>query len=271
MSFLLILALLSFDDPLEIVKKSVEANERNWKVARNYTYTEREEERDLNSDGSVKKTESHTYEVTMQEGEPYYRTILKDDKPLPPKEEKKEQEKLDKSIRERENETPEQRAKRIAKYEKEREESRKFLREVTDAYDFKLEGEETIDGRATWVIRCTPRAGFQPTLKDAKILPKLQGKLWIDKEEYQWAKAEIDVIDTLSFGLALFRVHKGAAIRFEATRVNDEVWLPKRTFVGGSARIAYLKNVSAEDESTFRDYKKFQVESKVTATAEVPQ
>jgi hypothetical protein len=99
----------------------------------------------------------------------------------------------------------------------------------------------------------------------------LQGKLWIDKEEYQWAKAEIDVIDTLSFGLALFRVHKGAAIRFEATRVNDEVWLPKRTFVGGSARIAYLKNVSAEDESTFRDYKKFQVESKVTATAEVPQ
>src|SRR5258706_15731031 len=79
-------------DALAIIKKAVEANERNWKIARNYTFTEREEERDLQSDGRVKKTESHTYEVTMQEGEPYYRLILKDDKPLPPKDEKKEQE-----------------------------------------------------------------------------------------------------------------------------------------------------------------------------------
>jgi hypothetical protein len=250
-------------DPLEIIKKAVEANERNWKVARNYTWTERNEERQLDSQGGVKKTEVNTYEVTLQEGEPYYRLVQKNDRPLPPKDEKKEQEKLEKSIRERESETPEQRANRLAKYEKDRQEGRQFLREVTDAYHFTLQGEETIDGRATWVIAAEPRPGFQPQMKDARILPKLRGKLWIDELEYQWAKAEIEVIDTISFGLSLVRIHQGSHVKFEATRVNDEVWLPKTTYVAGSARIAYLKNERAEDTTAYRDYKKFQVESRV--------
>jgi hypothetical protein len=250
-------------DPLEIIKKAVDANERNWKVARNYTWTERDEERNLDSQGGVKKSEVNTYEVTLPEGEPYYRLVQKNDQPLPPKDEKKEREKLEKSIRERENETPEQRAKRLAKYEKEREESRQFLREVTDAYTFRLQGEETIEGRAAWVISAEPRPGFQPQMKDARILPKLRGRLWIDELEYQWAKAEIEVIDTISFGLSLVRIHQGAHLRFEATRVNEEVWLPKITYVAGSARIAYLKNDRVEETTAYRDYKKFQVESRM--------
>jgi hypothetical protein len=165
----------------------------------------------------------------------------------------------------------EQRAKRLAKYEKEREESRKFLREVTDAYNFHMEGEENLEGRPMWVISAEPRPGFQPQLKDARILPKLHGKLWIDRQEYQWAKVEIEVLDTLSFGLSLLRIHQGAKVKFEATRVNDEVWLPKITYVAGSARIAFVKNERAEETTTYRDYKKFHVESKVISGGEVPQ
>ncbi len=270
MILLLALVALQEPNPVEIIRQAVEAGERNWKMARNYAFVEREEERELSSDGSRKKTESHTYDVTILEGEPYYRLIQKDDQPLPPKDEKKEQEKLDKSIREREKETPAERQKRLAKYEKNREEGRKFLREVTEAYDFKIEGEESIAGRPAWVIAATPRPGFKPTLRDAHILPKLRGKLWIDKEEYQWAKAEIEVIDTISFGLALIRIHKGSDLKFEAVRVNDEVWLPKRSFVRGSARLAYFKHLIGEDETTYRDYKKFQVESKIITGGEVP-
>lgn len=267
MTYLLALVILGVlgdgPDPAEIIKKSIEAGEANQKIARNYTYVEREEERDLNSDGSLKKTESHTYEVTLLEGEPYSRLIQKDDKPLSPKEEKKEQEKLDKSIREHDKETPEQRAKRRAKFEKEQEDERKFLREMTSAFDFRMLGDETIDGRAVWVIECIPRPGFKPTMKHGDILAKVRGKLWIDKEGYDWVKGEIEVIDTLSFGLALLRVHKGTQIKFEETRVNDEVWLPKRFFLGGSVRVAYVKGMKGEDISTYRDYKKFQVETKV--------
>jgi hypothetical protein len=215
--------------------------------------------------------QTHTYEVTMQEGEPYYRLIQKDDQPLPPKDEKKQQEKLDKSIREREKETPEQRAKRLAKYEKDREESSKFLKEITGAFDFRLTGEENLECRPTWIVEGTPRPGFKPTLKHADVLTKLRGKLWIDEEEYQWAKAEVEVIETLSFCLALIRIHKGAKLTFEATRVNDEVWLPKRTYVGGSMRLAYFKNEKGEDITTYRDYKKFQVESKIVTGGEVPR
>jgi hypothetical protein len=258
-------------DPVEIIKKAVDANERNWKIARNYTWTERDEERELDAQGNVKKTESNTYEVTLEQGEEWSRLVQKNDKPLSPKEDKKEQEKLDKSIREREAETPEQRAKRLAKYEKNREESRKFLREVTDAFNFKLEGQEDIEGRPAWVISAEPRPGFQAQMKEAKFLSKLHGKLWIDQQEYQWAKVEIEVIDTLSFGLSLVRIHKGTHLKFEATRFNDEVWLPKRTFLGGSVRLAFVKNERGEETSTYRDYKKFQTESRLIVGGEVPQ
>ena len=274
---ILLIALLSLApqtniDPLDIVKKSVEANERNWKISRNYTFTEREEECELGSDGSRKKVESHTYEVTMLEGEPYYRMVQKDDQPLPPKEEKKEQEKLDKSIREREKETPEQRAKRLEKYDKEREESRKFLREVTDAFTFKLVGEELLEQRPMWVVEGTPRADFKGKLREAKaILPKIRGRLWIDQQDMVWARGELEVIDTISFGLALIRIHKGAILKFENTRVNEEVWLPKRELLHGSARLAYVKQIAGEEESTYRDYKKFAVESKITTGEEVKQ
>jgi len=253
----------SAPDPIAIIQRAVDADERNWKVARNYTWTERDEERSLDGSGVVKKTEVNTYEVTLQEGEPYYRLVKKNDQPLSEKDEKKEREKIEKSIHEHEKETPEQRAKRLAKYEKDREEGRRFLHEVTGAYNFKLEGSEPIDGRDCWVISAEPRAGFQPQMKDARILPKLRGKVWIDREEYLLPRAEIEVTDTISWGLSFVRLHAGAHLRLENTRVNGEVWLPKLVYAAGSARLAYFKNFREEDTTTYSDYKKFQVESRV--------
>jgi hypothetical protein len=268
--FTLATLLISDPDPAEIIRKAVDAAERNAKIARNYTYTERDEDREMKADGSLKKSESETFDVLQMHGSMYTRLIQKNDKPLPPKDERKEQEKMDKFAREREEESPEKRRKRRAKEEEERAEERKFMREITDAYTFTVLPDVTIDGRATWVIDCVPKPGFKPTLKNANILPKVKGRLWVDQREYHFVKAEIEVIDTLSFGLSLVRIHKGTNMVFEDTRVNDEVWLPKRFFVRGSARLAYFKVINGEEEDVYRDYKKFQVESKVIATSDVP-
>jgi len=47
-------------DAHEIVRRSVTAGEENWKVARNYTFLERTEERQMDSAGHVKSKEVKT-------------------------------------------------------------------------------------------------------------------------------------------------------------------------------------------------------------------
>ena len=47
------------------------------------------------------------------------------------------------------------------------------------------------------------------------------------------------------------------------TRVNDEVWLPKRIEAKASARLALVKKYRIESETKFSDYKRFQVDSRV--------
>jgi hypothetical protein len=49
--------------------------------------------------------------------------------------------------------------------------------------------------------------------------------------------------------------------------VNEEVWLPSRITVRAEARIAILKKMHAEIDITYRDYRKFQADSKIVADA----
>ncbi len=149
----------------EIVRRSVAAIEENWKIARNYTFLQRTEERQLDSADQVKSKEVKTYDITLLEGSPYLRLVERDDHPLPPAEEKKEREKLEKSIAERMKETPAERQRRIGDYEKRRERQRETMREVADAFDFKVAGQDRVDGRNVWILEAAPRPGFRRTLE----------------------------------------------------------------------------------------------------------
>src|SRR5271169_3222612 len=80
-----------------IVRRSLEANEQNCKIARNSTFLQRTEERRMDGSGQVKSKDVKTYDITLLQGSPYIRLVARDDHPLPPAEEKKEQDKLNKS------------------------------------------------------------------------------------------------------------------------------------------------------------------------------
>ena len=181
----------------------------------------------------------------------------------------KEEEKIQKIIDKRKNESEDARKKREEKEAKEREDDRKFVLEVADAYNFQLLGTELVGGREAWVIAGEPRPGFEPHMKDAKFLPKFHGRVWIDKDDLQLAKMDIETLDTISFGLVLARLHKGTRIMMEQTRVNDEVWLPKQVTFKLSARVALLKGYNIDGELTYRDYKKFRTSSKIVSIGEV--
>lgn len=252
-------------DAREIMRRASERNERISKLARQYTFVQRNEEREMDAKGKVKSRESQTWDVTLLEGAPYRRLIAKDDKPLSAKDEKKEQERLDKNLKEDEKD----RAKRRAETEKRREENHKFMLEIQDAYDFRRLPDEPVDGRPMYVLDATPRPGYKPKTREGGMLSKMRGKLWIDQEEFTWVKADVEVIDTISLGLFLIRINKDMRMSFTSARVNEELWLPKSALLRGSARLALLKKINGEFETTWRDYKRFQTETKIVATEPV--
>jgi len=260
---------LSQEEIRQLIRKSAERDMANDKKVRNYTYVERQEVRRLDRKGHVKSKEIKTYDVMEIYGEQVQKLISKDDKPLSAKDTKKEDDKIQKLIDKRKNESEADRTKRLKKEEKEREENRKFVREVADAYNFRFVGVESLDGRENYVVDADPRPGYEPHLKEAKILPKFRFRAWIDKDETQWRKVDVQCIDTVSFGLFLFRMHKGSRVVIEQTRVNDEVWLQQHIALDVDFRLALLKNFGFAVDITDRDYKRFRSDTKITPLGEV--
>ena len=241
----------------------------NDKRLRDYTYIERDQEHKLDGKGQVKSTEAKTYEVMELYGEQVQRLIEKDDKPLDAKDAAKEEEKIQKILDKRKNESEDERRKRKEREEKEREDERKFVREVADAYNFKLVGSEFVGGREAWVIDGEPRPGFVPHMKESRFLSKFHGRVWIDKGDLQLSKMEVECLDTISWGVFLARFHKGTRVMLEQTRVNEEVWLPRQLTAKVDVRLALLKNFNVDVEQTFRDYKKFGATSRILAVEDL--
>jgi hypothetical protein len=252
-------------DPREIIRRGIEASNRNEEIAKNYTYVERDDTRVFNGDGSLKRARLRTFDVTMTEGSPYKRLTAIDDKPLTAEQERGEEEKLRQSIEERRKETPQQRSKRIAEWDKRRQKNRAFVDELLSAMDFRLLGKETVAGRPAWVIEATPHPGYHPKSTETKFLTKMNAKMWVDCQDYQAARVEAEATDDISFGVFLAKVRKGSRFVIEQAKVNDEVWMLKRAEGRISGRILFSSFAQTLD-NTYKDFRKFQADSWVIST-----
>jgi len=259
-------AILAAQDAREIVRRACALDQKNTEVARNYTYLERDVESDLDGSGRPKNQQIRTWDVTLQEGSSYRRLVARNDQPLSPGEQKLEEEKLQRSIEQRRQETEEQRTRRIGDWERRRQRQREPLKELPDAFDFHLVGEESLNGGTVYAIDATPKPGYKPKSTATSFFPKVKARLWIDKNDYQWVKVEMESTDTISFAGFLLRLSKGAHLVLEQTRVNQEVWLPKKVNLQATARLVLLKGYHKSLDMTFSDYKKFQADSRVVST-----
>jgi hypothetical protein len=254
---------LAAEDARDIVRKSVELDQANWLRMKDYTWIARSTQRHFDSDGKVKSVERNAWETVMLDGEPYRRVLERNGQALSPAEQKKQQDKLDKSVARLALETPEEKRRRLADYEMRRRKERAFLRQIPDAYDFRIEAEAQVDGHDAWVIAGSPKAGYRPKDRDAKPLPKIRGKIWVDKSSYQWVRLEAETTETIAFGLFLARLNPGAKLLFEQTRVGEELWLPKRIYMKGAGRLGLIVKIAMDDEIAWSNYRRFQVDSKI--------
>jgi len=215
----------------------------------------------------LKKTEIRTYDVLQIEGTMWRRLIAKDDRPLPPDEERKEQQRIDKETRKRASESPADRQKRIAKHKKEQQDDEEMQREILEAFNFRLAGRESISGVPCLVIEATPKPGYRPRRKQAGMMKHFAGRLWITEATNNFVKSEARVLDDISFGWFLAKLRKGGQFAVERTRVNEEVWLPRSISLRLGGR-ALIKQINMEVQATYSDYKKFRVDSRITGISE---
>lgn len=262
---------LSQQQMRELFRIVADKDLENEKRERDYTYVDRELQNKLDGNGEKKSTEERTYDILQIAGEEVRRLTAKDDKPLDAKEAAKQDEKIQKIIDKRKNESDSDRRKREEKEEKDREDGRKFVKEIADAYNFTLVGTEMVSGRPAWIIDGEPRPGFEPHMKNAHFLTKFRGRVWIDQGDLQLAKMDVEAIDTVSVGLVIARIHKGTRFMLEQTRVNDEVWLPRQVTFKIDARVALLKGYKMDGEDIYSDYKKFRTSSKIVGMGELPE
>lgn len=234
-------------DARQIVGQSLAVAEHSWQARNDYVYMERDEDRRLDSAGKVQSQNVDVTKMTLVNGI-RFEQLMEHNGQLPSAEEQK---KRDQELEKLKHETPEEQAARLRKDQ----ENRSFLRDLLEAFDFRLIGDEIVAGRPSYVLEATPHPGYHATGKYAKLFSRVQGKLWVDKQDFGWVKVDGEVTQSFSMGLFVARVQRGSHILLQQICLGNAVWVPKRLEVRASARILFLKSLELDRILTYSDYR----------------
>jgi hypothetical protein len=237
---------------LSVVQKNQEQLES---LIDQYSCTEDEEVRELDKDGKVKKTIAKEYMDFYLGGQLVRREVKKDGKPLTTDEQKKEDGRIEKRIRDYDKKKSEG---EDASKKKERIDVSTFLR----SSDFTHPRWERFRAHEVIVFDFAPIPAYKPRNRTEDLLHKLVGTLWVDDQARQVVRLEAHLSDSFKLaGGLLASIHKGSSLVMEQARTNGEVWLPSYVDAHFSARLLLLSSALGDYASKFSDYKKFRVET----------
>jgi hypothetical protein len=234
-------------DARQIMAQSIAATERSWQARDHYTFTERDVDRRLDDLGRLKSENIDVTRMTLVNGA-RFEQLMEHNGQLPSADEQK---KSSKDLEKLKRETPAEQTARLLKTQ----ENRSFLHDLLEAFDFHLLGEELIAGRPAYILQATPHPGYHAHGRYGKLLSRVEGKLWVDKQDFAWVKVDGEVTQSFSIGLLVARVQRGSHILMEQTCVGDAVWVPKRLEMRASATILFLKSLDVERILTYSDYR----------------
>jgi hypothetical protein len=233
-------------DPADIMRRSIEANHSDLTAATEFDHFERRQ----TPDGSK------TYAVTMMNGSPYQCLVAVNDQPLSSDDQRREEQKKDAARAAREREAPDDRTKRIAKYERERRRNRVLLDQLAQAFDFTREPDQMVDGVEAYVVRATPRRNYQPPSLEAEVLTGVESRFWIEQSSFHWIKVEATVVRPVSIAAFLARVEPGTQFTLEQAQVSPGVWFPKRFLMRTRARLLLMFRQRTQLDATYYGYRR---------------
>ena len=248
------------DRPLPDIKGLLNEVQENQKqlesLVDQYSCTEDEEVRELDKDGKVKKTIAKEYMDFYLGGQLVRREVKKDGKPLTADQQKKEDSRIEKRIREYDQKKAA--GGEDATNKKEKIDVSTFLR----ISNFTHPRWEEFRRQEVMVFDFAPNPAYKPRNRTEDLLHKLEGTLWVDDQARQVVRLEAHLSDSFKLaGGLLASIHKGSSLVMEQARTNGEVWLPSYVDAHFSARLLLLTSALGDYASKFSDYKKFRVET----------
>ena len=238
------------------------------KLKENYAGSRSEEETQYDKTGKITKRELRESTFFYLNGEEVSTLVKKDGKPLSEEEQRKENERVRKTI----EDLQKKEAKKEAKEEKAKEEGKQkkddddvgietFLR----ACQFVNPRRERFRGQDVLVFDFEPNPEFKPHKLVEKVVHQLAGVIWIDEKARDVARLEAYFVGDFRFGGGVIaNLQKGTSFVFEQAYVNNEVWLPTYEEAHVGVRVLLVKSFQVNEVTRYTDYKRFNVDSIAT-------
>lgn len=131
------------------------------------------------------------------------------------------------------------------------------IRELSRYYDFQREKDEPVDGVLHYLLSFKPKdAKDIPKAKsrEEKVLAHLTGKLWIHPADFSIVMSDSRLVSPLPFAIIDLVSLRDLRIRYQAFKLNDQVWLPKQMEVSYQVRVLYFRTIRERQKAAMRNY-----------------
>jgi len=233
-----------------------------------YSFTQKETDREINSKGELKKETVKVYEVfPIANREPVQKLISENGVPLSAeraaKEEKRVMEEFQKAERDKEKDQREADKRKAEREKKNKEKGREGdddpeISQFLKVCEFVSPRRESFGERDTIVFDFRPRAGFRPSNREESLIAKLVGTVWIDPVDKQVIRLEARLAEGFKMaGGLLISLKPGAAIVMEQTRMAEGVWLPRFAQLNASVKLLLFAGGDYNKTIDWSDYRHF--------------
>jgi hypothetical protein len=229
-------------------------------VQENYTFRELDETRELNKDGSVRKTESDEYEIFFVNTHEVRRLIRKNGKDLDPNQQKKEQDRVLKYIAKAQQTPPGQAPNGEVVISVSR---------ILAMTCFSSPRRVQLDGRPTIAFDFSPNPHAKAHGIAEEAARHTSGTVWIDEQDRQVRRLVARLDSKIHAGFGLLSIGPGSNLTFDQKLVDNELWLPTGGDIFLVAHAIGIFGVRASIHVTDTDYKKFHAEAQQQAGATV--
>ncbi len=269
---------------LAALLKSVEKNQEELnKIRENYTYTANETEFEMDDKGKLKQKSEEVYEVYYFYGGQVKKLVRKEGRALSETERRKEDERVEKRIKELEKWQKESQERKQKVAAKQSAKGSSTEAKSDDDDDFTIDDfirisritnprRERFRGKEVIVFEFEPNSAYKPKNRAESWVQKMTGMFWVDEAAKQIVRLEARFVDNIKLGGGILAsVGKGSEFVFEQDLVNNEVWLPRYMEGHLTARVLLVKGFKIHRIEQFSDYKKFNVETRIQAKPPEPK
>lgn len=237
-----------------------------------YSYLQKEIDREINGQGEVKKETIKLFEVfPVANRGPILKLLSENGTPLTTeraaKEEKRVQEEFLKAERERDKtlQKKQEEHRRIA--DRRRKKAQPDKQEENDdvevsqflwVCEFVSPRHERFRDRDAVVFNFRARPGFKPSSRQEDLISKLVGVVWIDPIDKQVMRLEARLAEGFKMGGGLvLSLRTGAAFVMEQTRMDEGVWLPRFAQVNLSVKVLLFGGGDINKTLEWSEYKHY--------------